>query len=245
MKKNNLKIPKNIFNENSKYFSEKNIKENNMVNIWIFKRGNIEISERLSKKILPKGNGVIPYPLPFAKHVKVKNLINDIGSNNLSNLEETKLLEKIKEIGLKTISELTFYENFVLGIFINSFWKNKNLVIPLTKKMTKNEFENIKNIKFNQIYTSENPDFFSSLNSTTYILTPAGCFLKKEKNTRQIELHETLTSISPKEYLDKNVFLWSSKPQKNGWKIKTDKDSCDMIKKIDDFVNFKKIEMNL
>ena len=240
---NPIKIPKNIFRKNSNYISAIKERNNGVFNVWIFEKTNNDIAEKFSKRVFPKKNGVINYPLPFPKYIKVKNIINDIGTSNFSNLKNTDIFKKVQNFSLKKISELTFYENLNLGILINTFWKNQNLIIYLSEKIKKNEFEIIRNTNFNQIYLAENKSFFES--SPNLILAPSGCLYKNEKAKKKINLYKTKTSISPEEYLDKQVFLWSSIPDKNGWKIKTDKKNTPLIKEIDNFVNFEKVEIVL
>ena len=60
-----------------------------------------------------------------------------------------------------------------------------------------------------------------------------------------MNLYETQTSISPEEYLDKKISLWSSIPEKNGWRIRADKKNTNLVKKIDDFADFKEVEISL
>ena len=105
---NPIKIPENIFRENSNYISTIKKNNNEIFNIWIFEKTNNDVTERFSKRIFPKKNGVITYPLPFPKYIKVKNIINDIGINNFSNLKNTDILKKVQKFSLKKISELTF-----------------------------------------------------------------------------------------------------------------------------------------
>jgi len=238
-----IKIPENIFRKNSNYIPTIKKNKNEVFNIWIFEKTNNDIAKQLSNRIFPKKNGVITYPLPFPKYIKVKNIINDIGINNFSNLKNTDILKEVQKSSSKKISELTFYENLNLGILINSFWKNQNLIIWLSEKIKKNEFEIIRNTNFNQIYLAEDKTFFESC--PNLILTPSGCLYKNEKTSKKINLYETKTSISPGEYLDKRIFLWSSVPDKNGWKIKTDKKNTHFIKEIDNFADFKKVEISL
>lgn len=238
-----MKLPENIFRQNYESPLTTGGKDNGIFNIWIFEKNNNDAIQHLSKRILPKKNGIIPYPLPFPRYIKVKNIINDIQLSNLPTLKNTDLLKEVESCSLKKISELTFYENLNLGILINTFWKNKNLIIPLYKKMDENEFSKIKNINFNQIYLSENRDFFNTF--PEFILTPSGSLYKNEKNEKKMNLYETQTSISPEEYLDKKISLWSSIPEKNGWRIRADKKNTNLVKKIDDFADFKEIEISL
>ena len=79
-----IKIPENIFRENSNYIPTTKENKNEVFNIWIFEKTNNDIAKQLSNRIFPKKNGVITYPLPFPKYIKVKNIINDIGPTTRS-----------------------------------------------------------------------------------------------------------------------------------------------------------------
>tara|TARA_A100001037_G_scaffold132793_1_gene120466 strand:+ start:11675 stop:12382 length:708 start_codon:yes stop_codon:yes gene_type:complete len=235
-----MKISKNIYSQN---FIPCNIKNLKKINILSAKKINTKLLESLLGSISPAKNGLMQYPLPLPGYTKVKSIIKDVSLNNNSYFENKEIEQDIQKIKFKKIFELTFYETILLNLFLNYFWDNENLIIPLHKKLTEDQLRIIENTNFNKVYISKKHENFNS--SEFHLLSPAGSIDEKINSKIKIDTYTFETSIPPQDYFDKGVFIWETSPSNNGWKMSTFKEEISKVKKIDNFSNFLKSNINL